>query len=302
MGRINMVSARAEWSFHARLVRTSLVLLMLSACSQESTEQEPGGSLEPAQQQRAGAQSDCRDEVAAAFERLRTSGRPYRREVTSDISDPFIVGDRKTFRGTAEFLPPDRTREITNVVPGHRTDETIRVGQRAWSNWAGGWPWGWFEWDFRLRDRWRDVAKDGPADGANGTAGLMIFEAGKDFSFLRNPVIRTDDVFKCLGEVKFKDTAYLGYQARLEMRIATIAIGPWSESRQQELSRKLQQMPQKWRTVFVDLESRLPVYDLVAQENQLDNPSSKERYTYPNDIKIEPPLWCRVGLCRSVLW
>jgi hypothetical protein len=85
------------------------------------------------------------------------------------------------------------------------------------------------------------------------------------------------------------------------MTIATIAIWPLSESRQQELSSKLQQMPQEWRTVFVDPESTLPAYDLVAQENQLDSPRNKVRYTYPNNISIEPPIWCRIGLCRSVL-
>ncbi len=123
------------------------------------------------------ASADCRDEVAAAFERLRTSGRPYRKEVTSDISDPFVVGDRKTLRGTAEFLPPERMRETLGTgITGYGTAETIRIGQRAWSNWAGGWPWGWREWDFRLRDRWRDVARDGPGDGANGTPGLTILD------------------------------------------------------------------------------------------------------------------------------
>jgi hypothetical protein len=79
----------------------------------------------------------CRDEVAAVFERLKTP--PYRKVVTFDVSDHFSVGDRIIFRGTAEFLPPDRMREIkrttTNGVAGW-TDETIRVGQRVWSNWG----------------------------------------------------------------------------------------------------------------------------------------------------------------------
>jgi hypothetical protein len=37
------------------------------------------------------APSNCGDEVAAAFQRLRTSGRPYRREETS------VISDRQTF-------------------------------------------------------------------------------------------------------------------------------------------------------------------------------------------------------------
>jgi hypothetical protein len=32
---------------------------------------------------------------------------------------------------------------------------------------------------------------------------------------------------------------------------------------------------------------------------KISNPSSKVRYTHPN-INVEPPLWCRLGLCRSV--
>jgi hypothetical protein len=52
---------------------------------------------------------------------------------------------------------------------------------------------------------------------------------------------------------------------------------------------KFQQMPQMWRTVFLDWRSALPAYDLVAEENQLDNPTSKVEHTYPDDIKIEPP-------------
>ena len=222
------------------------------------------------------ASADCRDDVAAAFERLRTSGRPYRKEVTSDVSD------QQTVRGTAEFLPPDRMREITNNgVAGYGTVETIRVGTRAWLNSVAGWPWGCREWDPVFIQ--------------------MIFEAGKDLSTLPDPVIPADDVFECLGRVEFKGTAYLGYRARLEKRIATIAIGPLSETKQQELSRKPQDKPQdkpqEWRTVFVDPQSMLPAYDLVSQENQLDNPKDKARYTYPNNIKIEPPLWCRLALC-----
>jgi hypothetical protein len=122
-----------------------------------------------------------------------------------------------------------------------------------------------------------------------------------DFSTMPDSPIPPDTTFECLGRVEFKGTAYLGYRARLKMTIATIAMGPLSESGQQELSRKLQQMPQEWRTVFVDPESMLPAYDLVAQENQLDSPRNKVRYTYPNNISIEPPIWCRIGLCRSVL-
>ena len=102
-----MASAMADRGVHATLVRTFLALVMLSACSQEPAEQESDVS-EPAQKQRAGAQVDCRDEVVAAFELLKTSGQPYRKETIS------VINDQLTSHETVEFLPPDRMREITS--------------------------------------------------------------------------------------------------------------------------------------------------------------------------------------------
>jgi hypothetical protein len=108
-------------------------------------------------------------------------------------------------------------------------------------------------------------------------------------------------VYECLGRVEFEGAAYLGYRARLEKWIVAMTYsGALSETRERELDRKHEQMPQEWRTVFVDPQSALPAYEVVAQDNQLGNPSSKVRYTYPNNINIEPPFWCRLGLCRSV--
>jgi hypothetical protein len=254
--------------FRVRSMVTFLALVTLSARSQESAEQG-SGVPEPAQEQRAAARPDCRDEVAAAFERLRTLGRPYRKEVTS------VISDQQTYHETSEFVPPDRMRKITNNgVAGNGSDETIRVGPRAWSNSGGGWPWAWREWDASLVQR---MAPRQP------------------------PVISVDAAFECLGKIELEDTAYLGYRTPIAKRIETISPGLPSESGQQVLLRRLQQMPQEWRTVFVDPQSMLPAHDLVAQNNQLDSPSYKVRYTYPNDIKIEPPFWCRLNLCRSIL-
>ena len=121
-----------------------MAFVVLSACSQEPAEQK-SGAPEPAQEQPAAARADCQDEVAAAFERLRTSGRPHRKEMTN------IINDQQTYHETSEFVPPDRMREITNSgVAGYGSDETIWVGPRAWSNNVEGWPWTWREWDASL--------------------------------------------------------------------------------------------------------------------------------------------------------
>jgi hypothetical protein len=204
--------------------------------------------------------SNCRDEVAAAFERLRSAGRPYRKETV------IIVSDQQTYRATAEYIPPDQMREITSIgAPGYGTVEIIRIGARAWSNESG-----WREWE------------PGLAQEIYGRG------EGMDVSVWPDRAVPEDAVFECLGRVEFKGMAYIGYRAQLAMAIAWVS--PLSEDEQQKLLSKLRQMPQEWRTVLLDPESALPVHDLVAEENKLENPRSKVQYSYPNDIKIDPPV------------
>lgn len=254
---------------------------------------------------RTGALADCRDEVAAAFERLKTSGRPYRMETAS------IISDQQTSHKTSEFVPPDRMRVVTsNGVPGYSPDETIRVGQRAWLNENGGWPWGWREWDPRPAEDFLARMEKIPADDVDARA--RIFREVRSLAIsspafasswvhvlaLQNDYpIPADAVFECLGKVEFEGTVYLGYRRRFDTVIVSeVAPGVSGQTEQQQLTRK----PQEWRTVLVDRDSMLPAFDLVSQAYQLNNARDKVEYTYPNSIKIEPPLWCRLGLCRSV--
>jgi GAF domain-containing protein len=274
-GCVSMASAMTDRSLRARLAGASLALLMFSACSQEPAEHEPGSSAAkdtsgPARHQQATIRADCRGEVAAAFERRKTSGRPYREEAT-------VNNDGRTFHETIEFVPPDQLRLSNNSI-WIMNEYYIGIGQRAWANWTP-FPWGW-------REEYPDPRIT-----------QMKLRASDDFA----PELNVPPpVYECLGMIELEGTAYLGYRARFQRRtIAFASNGAFSETTKQELDRKLEQRPQEWRTVFVDPESRLPAYEIVAQENQLGNPSSKVRYTYPNNITIEPPLWCRLGLCRS---
>jgi hypothetical protein len=243
------------------------------------------------------ASADCRDEVVAAFERLTTSGQPYRMEATT------VISDHQTSRETSEFVPPDRMRVVTNNgVPDRGPVETtrIRMGQRAWSN-EGGWPWAWRERDTKLEDALLR-ARVGRISADDAGVLPMMFRGGKDLAaahilLLQNSSVAADAVFDCLGRVEFEGTTYVGYRNRSAggRRIVATSFGASSETRQQALPRE----PQEWRTVFVDRESLLPAYDIVSQEYKLDRPRHEVRYTYPADIKIEPPLWCWLGLCPA---
>jgi hypothetical protein len=219
------------------------------------------------------APARCRAEVAASFERLRTSGKPYRKETA------ITVNDHQAFRETAEYIPPDRMRSTTTnrmrqfEAHGIRfpardiTSEVIRVGARAWEKEGTGWR----EWEPRLAQE--------------------TYGAGMDFLLFPDRVVPADATFECLGLVAFRDNIYVGYRTRLDKSIVYIA--PTDPKEQEELAAKvqqeLQQMPEEWRTVFVDKWSSLPVYDVVAAENRLDTPRYSVYFTYPADIKIEPP-------------
>jgi hypothetical protein len=211
---------------------------------------------------------NCRDEVASVFERLQTSGRPYRKET--------VLGDHQTLHEISEFFPPDRMRKIEiNDVTGYGTVETIRIGARAWTNKGGSWRE--FEPAFDAAEittrmgSWRYMYHDqGPPDPLPASL-----------------------AFECLGKVSFKGRVYKGYRAPFNAVVSISVTGPLSEKEkqkeEQELLSKSQRMSQTWRTVLVDWPSLLPAWDLITPENQLDNPRGSEHYTYPGYIWIEPP-------------
>jgi hypothetical protein len=208
------------------------------------------------------APTNCRDRVVASYERLKTSGRPYRKETV-------VVHERQTFHEITEFLPPDRMRKITDYgVRGYETSEMIRVGPRAWSNEGGRWR-GW---------------EPGLAE--------EIYGDSMDFSLLPDRIVTRAPDFECLGRIDYRGKRYIGYRVRAHGIVVVIdssSTEPLSEEKQQELLAKAQRMPPERRTVLVDWPSMLPAFDLTAPENQLDKPRMIEQYTYPDDIKIEPP-------------
>jgi hypothetical protein len=214
--------------------------------------------------------ANCRDEVVAAYERLKTSGRPYRKETV-------IVDERRTFHEIAEFVPPDRMREFTNRgVPGYEMEEMIRIGSRAWSNEGGRWS----EWEPGLAEE--------------------IYGESMDFSLLPDRIVTRAPEFECLGRVDYKGGRYFGYRVRPDAGVKVLIIDSSSmqlsekerekrEKELQELLEKARRMPPVHRIVLVDWPSMLPAFDLSAPENDLDHPGRMEQYTYPDDIRIEPP-------------
>jgi hypothetical protein len=82
--------------------------------------------------------------------------------------------------------------------------------------------------------------------------------------------------FECLGAVWFEGKAYTAYGAN-DPTTFNIVVG-------------LGEVPKLRRTILVDGQTGLPIYEIFAGANQLDSPIWKIQYTYPRDIAIEPPV------------
>jgi hypothetical protein len=80
--------------------------------------------------------------------------------------------------------------------------------------------------------------------------------------------------FECLGAVAFEGKTYIGYGANDPRPGILMGVGKIG--------------PKLWRTILVDGQTGLPVYEIYA--SQLDSPIWKIQYTYPRDITIEPPV------------
>ena len=82
-------------------------------------------------------------------------------------------------------------------------------------------------------------------------------------------------MFECLGPVKFSGKTYTGYRTyRLEFLVSAI----------QPAQRRAH-----WRTVLVDRKTGALAHEIATLEKKLNNPKWQKRYTYPNDIAIDPP-------------
>ena len=81
--------------------------------------------------------------------------------------------------------------------------------------------------------------------------------------------------FECLGPVKFSGKTYTGYRTD-QLQFLVSAVRP-AERRAY------------WRTVLVDRKTGALAHEMATLEKQLSKPKWWKRYTYPDDIAIDPP-------------
>jgi hypothetical protein len=128
------------------------------------------------------AEVSCKDQVDAAFAKLREAGK-FRLETTIKNKDGAL-------KMQADYVLPDRMHQTVTLGGDSPAMEMIVVGKKAWSNQGGGWA----ELPEAFAQTVANQIKDTVAD---------------------SPKVSTE--YKCIGDKEFEGKTYTLYQGILAM-------------------------------------------------------------------------------------
>ena len=204
----------------------------------------------------APALADCRAEVMEALEKQRTSGA-FRMETQ-------MLGEQGPMKMVVDYKLPDRVHQTVTVVINPVPVETILVGDKAWINDGKGWSELGGEQAKELADQVKQTVGQSlaPDLGSFACLGTVVVDGRELISYRSEDDAPKDEAVK---EIKHKKTP-------------------------EELAKeKEQQEKAPVRMFFIDPATGLPARTTYALKNKLDKPFFKAVYSYPKDIKIEPP-------------
>lgn len=165
-----------------------------------------------------------------------------------------MISEQGPLKMTVEFQKPDRMRQVVTLLIDPKPVETVLVGKSAWTNAGNGWK------------------VLGPAD----TDQLIKF-----FQTTTGQGLNDVSDFECVGAETVD-----GKQLRAYKGLPPEPKGPKIDGKPSQSS---EQKNEAVRMVYLDPATGLPERSILAQAGQLDKPLFKEVYSYPADIKIEPP-------------
>ena len=134
------------------------------------------------------ADVSCKDQVDAAFAKLREAGK-FRLDTTIKNKDGML-------KMQADYVLPDRMHQTVTLGGEGAAMEMIVVGKKAWSNQGGGWA----ELPEAFAQTVANQIKDTVAD---------------------SPKVSTE--YKCLGDKEFEGKTYALYQGVLAMPLPSDA-------------------------------------------------------------------------------
>lgn len=165
--------------------------------------------------------------------------------------DADMLSDAGPVKLKEEYILPDRLRQTVSLVTEPQPVETIIIGSKGWRNSGEGWE--------PLQP---DDVKQ-LVDSRLNTAANSDPETFGRWNCMGKQTLDGRDVIAFVGvDDKPKDVSPGG------------PTMPENEAK---------------RIMYVSSETGLPDRGILARQDKLDKPIFKEVYSYPKDIKIEPP-------------
>jgi len=196
--------------------------------------------------------AECKDEVLTSLEKQRHS-QAFRMETS-------MVLDQGPVNMIVEYLPPGRMHQTVKVATEDKPTETIIIGLKAWSKADGPWEEMPEETSKMMSAQLNELLGDDP--GNIGTVG-------------------------CLGSTTVDGRELVVYRIENDAQTGPKDFSPGAK---EKAAAALADEGRPLRMFYVDPATGLPARSLFARANKLDKPIFRANYSYPSDIKIEPPL------------
>lgn len=195
------------------------------------------------------ASADCSGEVALAVEKQG--------QLASVRKETRVITEQGPVAMTIEYLRPDRLRQVTKpLIAEGRSTETVLVGKTAWINAGDGWKKLEATDTNELMQFLRETTQQGGGDVGNFSCmGAETIDGRQVRAYRGLPPTETD---------------------KPKIKGAPAGTAPASKN-------------EAVRVIYIDVEAGLPARSIFAREGMLDKPIFREDYTYPADLKIEPP-------------
>ncbi len=154
---------------------------------------------------------------------------------------------------TVDYVLPDRMHQTVSSMKDPTPVETIVIGKQAWSRQGGPWTLLKPETTNQLVEQMKDTIGEGDAK-------------------------LTD--FECLGKQPVAGKDLLAYQGENE--------DP-NEKKDPAAKNNAKAPDRPVRVIYVDPTTGLPMRSVFGRANKLEKPIFEANYSYPIDIKIDPP-------------
>jgi hypothetical protein len=155
---------------------------------------------------------------------------------------------------TVDYVLPDRMHQVVSLAKDPKPVETILVGNQSWSRQGDG-PWTLLrpETTTQLADQMKDTVSEDEAKLGD---------------------------FECLGKQAVSGKDLLAYQGENED----------PNEKKDPAAKNAPKAPDRAiRVIYVDPTTGLPMRSVFGRANKLEKPIFEATYSYPIDIKIDPP-------------